>query len=127
MLMAFSTSPAASTSAARQSLKPAPVRSRNSFTRCAGICIADCCVLILFFSLACANLLIALCTGVRCAYLQSGPAPRSDLSAGPFEIYASAVCLPGFLVRRDGCLRRFRRFRRHFAFDKIAFLLLVLF
>src|SRR5260370_1144621 len=33
MLMAFSTSPAASTSAARQSLKPAPARSRNSFTQ----------------------------------------------------------------------------------------------
>src|SRR5882724_10137251 len=48
--MAFSIAPLASTSAARQSLNPAPVLSRNSFTRCAGICIAGCCVLILFLS-----------------------------------------------------------------------------
>jgi hypothetical protein len=43
-------SPADSTNAARQSLNPAPVRSRNSFTRFAGICIADGCVLILILS-----------------------------------------------------------------------------
>src|ERR1700730_9825432 len=35
--MAFSMSPSASISAARQSAKPALVRSRNSFTSCAGI------------------------------------------------------------------------------------------
>src|SRR5437588_2526853 len=34
--MARSTSPLASASALRQSLKPAPVRSRNSLTNCAG-------------------------------------------------------------------------------------------
>src|SRR5579864_1347088 len=36
MSMARSTSPPPSTRALRQSLKPAPVRSRNSLTRCAG-------------------------------------------------------------------------------------------
>src|ERR1700747_2231142 len=36
MSIARSTSPPASTKALRQSLKPAPVRSRNSLTRCAG-------------------------------------------------------------------------------------------
>src|ERR1700730_11204985 len=35
--MAFSMSPPASINAARQSAKPALVRSRNSFTSCAGI------------------------------------------------------------------------------------------
>src|SRR5258708_12400239 len=50
--MAFSMSPPASTSAARQSAKPALVRSRNSLTSWAGICTAGCCVLILF-SLCC--------------------------------------------------------------------------
>ena len=46
--MAFSMTPFASTGAARQSAKPALVLSRNSFTSCAGICTAGCCVLILF-------------------------------------------------------------------------------
>src|ERR1700730_16599532 len=44
--------------------------------------------------------------GIRCAYLQNGPALGLDCSAGPVEIYASAICLPGFLVRRDACVRR---------------------
>src|SRR3989454_9364047 len=39
--MAFSMSPPASSSAARQSLKPAPVRSRSSLTSCAGMLICS--------------------------------------------------------------------------------------
>src|SRR5260370_28036956 len=68
-------------------------------------------------------------TAIPCHYLQNGPALGLDSSAGPVEIVASAVCLPGSLVRRDGCLRGFgclRRFRRNFAFAEIAFLLFVL-
>jgi len=46
-------------------------------------------------------------------------------SAGLLKSYASAICLPGFLVGRNGCFRRLeslRRFRGHFAFNEIAFL-----
>src|SRR5260370_6096816 len=51
------------------------------------------------------------------------------IALGLLKSYASAICLPGFLVGRNGCfcgLESFRRFGGHFAFDEIAFLLLVL-
>src|SRR5690349_12268083 len=60
--MAFSMIPLASISAARQSLNPALVRSRNSFTSWAGICTAGCCVLILLYPCSlksCCNPLLA--------------------------------------------------------------------
>src|SRR5579872_4707071 len=85
--MAFSIMPFASTSAARQSLKPAPVLSRSSFTRCAGICIAGCCVLILFLS-----------ANSECQYLhkclQKGPL-RAAWS-GPRESLFQFRLLPAF-------------------------------
>src|SRR4029077_7509623 len=129
MLMAFSTSPADSTSAARQSLKPAPVRSRNSFTRCAGICVAGCCVLILFslspmrisWARPVVRLDAPICKTARRLGCVAAP--------GLLKSYASAICLSGFLVGRNGCLRRlggFRSLQRDFAFDEIAFLFFVL-
>src|SRR5260370_17475732 len=51
------------------------------------------------------------------------------IAPGLLKSYASAICLPGFLVGRNGCFRRlesFRRFRGHFPFDEISFLLLLL-
>src|SRR5258708_20564849 len=66
---------------------------------------------------------------IGCAYLQYGPAPGLYYSAGPSEIYARAIWLPGFRMGRNSGCRGFgclRRFRRDFAFDKIAFLFLVL-
>src|SRR5690349_643666 len=56
--MAFSMSPLASIRAARQSLNPALVRSRNSFTSWAGICTAGCCVLVLLSYLDFVNLVL---------------------------------------------------------------------
>src|SRR5229473_8550753 len=108
MAIAFSMSAPASTSAARQSLKPALVRSRNSFTSLAGISIAVCCVLILFsllFLFADLNFLI------QCPCLQNGP-PRCARS-GPQAFPTRADYLLPFLIRRNGRLGSFcRDFRR---------------
>src|SRR5260370_17475733 len=99
MLMAFSMSPADSTSAARQSLKPAPVRSRNSLTRCAGICMAGCCVLI-FFSFLVLESLYRGSRAVRCVCLQNGPAHGLCHSAGPVEILCQRDLLT-WIPRRE--------------------------
>src|SRR5580704_11384978 len=108
-----------STSAARQSAKPAPVRSRSSFTRFAGICMACGCVLILFFySFIVATKLIF----VKCAcpakgplnyeQLQNGPAHLVSESAGPAESCQRGL-LARCLVRWDSRFGRLRRgFRR---------------
>src|SRR5438270_4256402 len=120
--MAFSMSPLASIRAARQSLKPALVRSRNSFTSWAGICTAGCCVLILL------SLLIKIvlhastsCRTARPRAIRGGPLdfppPRSLPAAGRFLAF--------FFVRRHGGFRACRqRFR---TLHVVAFLLLVLF
>src|SRR6266853_381559 len=68
--MAFSMSPPASTSAARQSAKPALVRSRNSLTSWAGICTAGCCVLILF-SLCCLEISLLVLLAAKRARTES--------------------------------------------------------
>src|SRR6266566_3962928 len=116
MAIAFSMSAPASTSAARQSLKPALVRSRNSFTSCAGICVACCCVLIPFFLFA----LLRFLASRHC--LQNGP-PRA-VRGGPRKFPTHPACLAFFLVRRNRCLRSFGQ--RLGAFHKVAFLLFVL-
>src|ERR1700730_17963526 len=55
------------------------------------------------------------------------PGAFDNQSAGPVESVARANGLARFLARRNGCLGRLRRFQLDFAFDKVAFLLLVLF
>src|SRR5690242_18064346 len=121
--MAFSVSSLASIRAARQSLNPALVRSRNSFTSWAGICTAGCCVLILlsyldFVDLVLQNPLL----GQFSQFFTERPAPSRPGRA-------TGISHPGslalFFVRRHGGLGAFYlRFR---AFHEVAFLLLVLF
>src|SRR5579872_6822954 len=96
-----------STSAARQSAKPAPVRSRSSFTRFAGICMACGCVLILFFYSFFVSTRKIFVVGV---WLQNGPAHLATESAGPAESCQRGL-LVGLFVRRDGGFDRFGRRR----------------
>src|SRR5215470_16860272 len=116
--MAFSMSPLASTRAARQSLNPAFVRSRNSFTSWAGICTAGCCVLILLSYLDLVKVVLQASNFCRTAR------PRA-FRGGPLE-FPTLVLLGAFFVGRHSGFRAFRlRFRS--AFDEVAFLLFVLF
>src|SRR5882762_6866778 len=88
----------------RESLKPAPVRSSNSLTRCAGICMACCCVLI-FFSFLVLESLYRGSRAVRCVCLQNGPAHGLCHSAGPVEILCQRD-LPTWIPRREERLFR---------------------
>src|SRR5437867_10929981 len=118
--MAFSMFPLASTSAARQSLKPAPVRSRSSFTSFAGISMPVCCVLILF--------LFALLKSLfRSRDLQNGP--LRAVRSGPHKISTRAVCLALFVVGRNSGFGSLGRLNGSFhnALHEVAFLFLVLF
>src|ERR1700739_461885 len=109
-------SPAVSTSAARQSLKPAFVSSLSSLTSLAGISITGFEVLILFsFSLS----------GFRpYKLLQKWPGVDFAFSTGPTEGLSLAPLLAGFLVGRNSGSGRFDE--GFGALDEVAFLLLVL-
>src|SRR5690348_6582023 len=123
--MAFSMSPPASMRAARQSLNPALVRSRNSFTSWAGICTAGCCVLILLSYLDLVKVVLR-----SMHFLQNGPPPnlpgRATGISHPRSLPAAGSSLAYLFVRRH-C--SFRAFRRRFgrALHEVAFLLFVLF
>src|ERR1017187_7884385 len=107
--MACSMSPAASTKAARQSAKPAPVRSRSSFTSCAGGPL----------------------------FPGSGAVAMGALNSFSFDFNRSGSARPGVcaaareLFRRGFFVARYRGrdfFRDNgLAFDEIAFLLFVFF
>src|SRR5262249_45063977 len=117
--IAFSRSPCASISAARQSLKPALVRSRNSLTSLAGISMAVFGVLILF-SLSFSRLSLRIFRYSK-GCLQKRPAANASRRGGNF--FLPRAYLARLLVRRNGrfgfgieCLR---------AFHEVAFLLFV--
>src|SRR5438105_5518974 len=124
--MAFSISPPASIKAARQSLNPALVRSRNSFTSFAGISMAVFGVLILV-SLSEVYLLLNMISLIAAHYLLCCKTARSKLPwNGPWFIPARRLLLGFFVVGRNS---RFRR-RSSFigcGFDEGPFLLLILF
>src|SRR5260370_4588139 len=105
--MAFSITPFASTSAARQSAKPAPVRSRSSLTSFAGISIAVGCVLILFFSLLIGNFSFGA--------LSHKNGPHRFARRGPHKIPPAQIALAFFLVvGRNSGFRRLRGVRGGF-------------
>jgi len=119
--MAFSMSPLASTSAGAAIRETAFVLSRSSFTSCAGICTAGCCVLILFSLLLIGNFLLS-----SFAYKTA----RTDLLGAASQISTRAIALAFFLVvGRNGGFRRLGGLDWRFdnALYEVAFLLFVLF
>src|SRR5258707_2691375 len=126
--MAFSMSPSASTSAARQSLNPALVRSRNSFTSLAGISMAVFGVLILFISgFVSTNPEPLFISFVISLYTTACKTARSKSPRNGPGYFSTRRLLSGFDVFRRN--RSFYRHRDLFRgwFHEIAFLLFVLF
>src|ERR1700678_219445 len=123
MLMACSTSPPPSTSASRHAVKPAPVRSRSSFTCCAdtfGFPSAVAMVVLNSFFLKSVQ------NNQEQRIGQIHQKPAQSRSSSEVAVATSRLAMLNFVFRRHRSRRGFIRNRIYrLAFHEVAFLLLV--